>query len=824
MNKYLKWTLRVLIGLFALLVILLLVLKIYVGNNKAKLIANATEKFSEKIGGKIDIRDVGVSMFKNFPYLTIALEEIKITDSLYAKHHHALLQAEGIYLRVNPLKLLLLKLQLNKLKIEKGSIYLFTDTSGYSNNYLLKGKTEKKPVKKESEFNNILDNIAIHDFNVTINDEKQLKLFDFQINEFLVKNKQVDSILFLKTSSNILIKTFSFKTTKGSFVENQLFEGDWDLKFNTKTPALLFDSMTINISKQPFVFKGGFHFGTEQTFDLDINTKQIKLDFAKTLLTKKIAKSVGLADVGAPLDVHTVIKGSLVGGGDPYIKAIFETKNAALKTPVMSFDSASFTGYYLNEVVAGQERTDENSKVVVQNFDAKYLGLPIHSDDILIINLTTPHISADLQSKFSLYGLDQFLQTDAFTLSNGEGVLDFMYEGPIEKISPTNASIKGLITLKNGTITLSGSNATLTNCATKLKIDNTDIYIDTLKCSVAGHPISVAAKAKNVVALVGDNPNGVELQLKVTAPVININQLSSVVSRKFPVKKKQTRSSSGGLSKTVQRLEHLLANGRMNIKVDAGKIKYKEFEANNLKAEMEVDDISWRLKKTTLVHGKGNISVSASVRETKPNLFTLYSDIEMNNVEADRVWREFDNFGMSSPTYKNLKGLLSLKSNVSLNMKKNGEFDLNSMNGQANFSIKNGALINYEPLTKIKSFLFKNRDLSDIRFAEIKDDINFQKGLITINRMEINSSVLSLYVEGTHSKKETDISIQVPLSNLKNRNKDYQPENTGTGKTGGMSVFIRAKTDETGKIKIKYDPFKRFRKSDKKEIDAKKLP
>lgn len=822
MNKYVKWSLRILGGFFALLLILLLVLKIYVGNNKARLIAEATEKISEKIGGKIEIKDVGVSMFKNFPYLTIALEEIKITDSLYQKHQHALVQAEGIYLRVNPFKLMFLKVALNKLRIEKGGFYIYTDTSGYSNDYLLKGNSKKKTVKKESEFNNVLDNIAIHDFNVTINDQKNLKLFDFQINEFLVKNKQVDSLLYLKTNSNILVKSFSFKTTKGSFVENQLFEGEWDLKFNTKTPALLFDSMTINISKQPFVFKGGFHFGKEQRFDLDITTQQIKLDFAKKLLTKKIAKSVGLADVSAPLDVHTVIKGSLVGGGDPYIKAAFETKNATLKTPVMNFDSASFNGYYLNEVVVGSERTDENSKVVVQNLNAKYLGLPIHSDDILIINLTHPHISADLQSQFSLYGLDEFLETDAFTLSNGEGLLDLMYEGPIENITRDNAKIRGLITLKNGTIILSGSNAKLTNCATKLKIDNSDIYLDTLTCSVAGHPIMVQARAKNVVALVGENPNGIELDLKVSAPIININQLSSVVSRKFPVKNKKKKRETGGLSKTIQRMEHLLSNGKMSIKVNAAKIKYGAFEANNLKTEMLVDDVSWNLKKTSLVHGKGNISVSATVRETRPGLFILNSDIEMNNVEADRVWREFQNFGMSSPTYKNLKGLLSLKSNVSLHMKPNGEFDMNSLNGKATFSIKNGELINFEPIQNIKTFLFKNRDLSDIKFAEIKDDINFQKGLITINRMEINSSVLSLYVEGTHSKKETDISIQVPLSNLKNRDKDYKPENTGAGKTGGMSVFIRAKTDETGKIKIKYDPFKRFRKSDKKETEKTK--
>ncbi|OZA61782.1 MAG: hypothetical protein B7X72_13535, partial [Sphingobacteriia bacterium 39-39-8] len=147
---------------------MLLILKFYVGNNKAKLIADATAKISEKIGGKIEIKDVGVSMFKNFPYLTISLEELKITDSLFQKHQHPLVHAEGIYLRVNPLKLLLLKVSLNKLRIEKGGFYIYTDTSGYSNDYLLKGNGKKKPEKKESEFNNILDNIAIHDFNVTI--------------------------------------------------------------------------------------------------------------------------------------------------------------------------------------------------------------------------------------------------------------------------------------------------------------------------------------------------------------------------------------------------------------------------------------------------------------------------------------------------------------------------------------------------------------------------------------------------------------------------------------------------------------------------------
>jgi hypothetical protein len=109
--------------------------------------------------------------------------------------------------------------------------------------------------------------------------------------------------------------------------------------------------------------------------------------------------------------------------------------------------------------------------------------------------------------------------------------------------------------------------------------------------------------------------------------------------------------------------------------------------------------------------------------------------------------------------------------------------------------------------------MFKNRDFSNIRFAEIKDKLHFSKGSIQIERMEINSTVLSLYVNGVYGLTgKTDISIQVPLSNLKKRNKDFKAENYGGESRGGMSVFLRAKTDDDGTIKIKYDPFKRFRK------------
>jgi hypothetical protein len=561
------------------------------------------------------------------------------------------------------------------------------------------------------------------------------------------------------------------------------------------------------------LFKAKFEFGTVQQFNLEIKTPDIKLDFAKTLLTKKIAATITrLVNVSGPLKVHATIGGSLITKGDPYIKARFESVNSTVTTSFATFDSATFRGSFLNENVVGTTRNDDNSKVSIHEFVAKFGDLKIKSDDILIINLTKPYLSADIHSDFDVNDPDKFLNTQSFSMSKGSGKLNFMYEGPIDNPTPQNTKKTGSIELVKGLITLNASGAVLSNCNAKIRVDNTDLSIDTLQCTVGNSPLTVTGRAKNVLSLIGENPNGVELELNIKSPQLNIDHISSVVSRKYPVKKRKKENFNSNLAKNIDRIDALLSNGRININIKADVLKYHQFEANNLVANMRVDENQWELKQASLVHGKGTLLAKANVRETRNGIFTMTSQINMNKLDAQRIMREFSDFGMKSFSSKNIRGTLTLNSDLSLDLTQKGDFDLNTLTGNTNFSIKNGELLNFGPIENISNFLTKNRNMSDVKFAEIKDDVSFKRGEITINRMEVNSSAIVLFVEGIYGPKNTDISIQVPVSNVFNK-KDYKPENIGTGKSGGMSVFLRAKSDETGKINIKYDPLKRFRKS-----------
>ena len=131
--------------------------------------------------------------------------------------------------------------------------------------------------------------------------------------------------------------------------------------------------------------------------------------------------------------------------------------------------------------------------------------------------------------------------------------------------------------------------------------------------------------------------------------------------------------------------------------------------------------------------------------------------------------------------------------------------------GYVDFSLRDCRLVNFQPLMDIDNNFLQKRNLSDVSFAELKDRLDINGKDIYMHRMEIRSTAVSMYVEGTYSfAGNTDLSIQVPLHGQK-KDQDETPKNKGTNAKTGMSVFLRAKDDKDGKLKFSYDLLGRFR-------------
>ena len=240
-------------------------------------------------------------------------------------------------------------------------------------------------------------------------------------------------------------------------------------------------------------------------------------------------------------------------------------------------------------------------------------------------------------------------------------------------------------------------------------------------------------------------------------------------------------------------------------------------DAKNFTASIQLEGNTWAVKNASLQHGDGSVAVSAFIKELSPNRLSFTSEIALKNVDAKKTFYAFENFGIKGISHENIRGKLNLNAKYSLLLNGKGEPNMNTITGNGNFSLKNGALLNFPPLLEVQKTAFKNRDFSNVQFAEISNTLVFENAGVTIKRMAISSSVLTLFLEGIYGlNNNTDISIQVPLKNLKKKEDEAHPEFISGDAKGGMSVFLRAAADKDGKIKIKYDPLKRLKSNKSK--------
>jgi hypothetical protein len=212
-----------------------------------------------------------------------------------------------------------------------------------------------------------------------------------------------------------------------------------------------------------------------------------------------------------------------------------------------------------------------------------------------------------------------------------------------------------------------------------------------------------------------------------------------------------------------------------------------------------------------LKNSDGSIDLKGTLTAIGENNNAVELEAAINSVNVSKLFAAFENFGFASLHADNIKGILTSKTLLRAVLDDESSIITSSLGGTMDLSLRNGELINFEPIQKMAVFVLKKRDFSRVEFAEIRNTFGINGQQLTIHKMEIQSNILGLFVEGIYDLqgKNTDLVVQVPLKYLKKREPGYVPENQGLDAKKGISVFVRAKNGENGEIDFKYGLFKK---------------
>ena len=808
MRKRVRIALIVFGSLLGVLVILWLGLAWYIRQHKTELLHQISVVLNDRLnGGTLIIKDMEPSLVRSFPDISVSLQDVSIKDSLWSQHHHTLLEVSRIFVKVNSLALIRKKLDIKQVSLENGTIYLFTDTAGYTNTSIIKKKEQGDSTSAGGRsLGPDITGLQLVKMHFVMDNLQKGKLFDFEIDYLKGKVRNNSAGWKFSMTTELLVKSLSFNTDRGSFLKDKRIETSLDVEYNRDKKTLFIPQQGLEIDGQPISAGANFSFDdASRQFNVHIVADKVLLSQASSWLTPKISERLDSIQLEKPLDAEFVLVGHMVPHDLPLVNVTWKTTDNIVLTKGMELDECSFSGGFTNEWVHGLRRTDDNSTISLYNLKARTFGIPVMADTVHITDMRHPVLTGYFRSEFPLSDLNNASDSSGvFNFTAGTAKAKLYYKGGIATGDTIEPYLKGTVQLTQGAMEYTPRNLKFKNCNATLDFTGQDLYLKDISIETQKSKLLMDGSVRNIANLYFTAPEKLQLDWNVRSPLIDLDEFRTFLGKRKTYSTAISRAANKRkVSRISNQLNVMLNACNVNLQVAVDKLTYSRFTAQQVKADLSLSQTDIQLRKISLSHAGGSIQLNGIVKQDgSNNRFKINTDI--SNVHIDQLFYSFNEFGMQSLSSKNLKGIISAKADISGNVRDNGQMAPQSMFGTLSFELRQAALIHFAPIEDIGKVVFRKRNLGNITFDNLKNTLTLQGNKILIPPMQINSSALYMDVTGVYAMTTgTDLYVDVPLRNPSRDEGITDKAEKKKRSHKGIVLHLHATDDENGKIKIK---------------------
>lgn len=775
----------------------------------------------------ISVEKVDISILKTFPLVSVEFSNVT-GNGRNRKDREVLFTAETIALNFNLRGFLKGKFDIKGIDVEGGEFNL-KRYKDLSNNYIIwKYNSNAKPITFHLR--------KIHSKNTFIRYRDLGCNLDVQ---FLCQNMQIRGDLY-KSNQNFKIKGNYHlqKIVSNSQVILNDFAGKMNVVLNHDLRRNMFSLSKgeISIDKLAFAVKGNIFYDADviekNVLSIHLTGNNIDLENCIERLPKSVKDILKDYSIKGNLSTSLSLKGNYKYN-DFHVALNYKYKNGKIthSKSGISISDLNAEGFYTN----GAEHNLKTSVFLCNKISARIKSGKIDGSAELR-NFISPYIRFDGIIQGDIKDISEFIGQSSDVTVKGYANLSINYENTFssfdirswKKEEIAKASCKANLSLYDfylqmplsqpfsvatdtAQILFSAQTLSLQSCNLRLndQVVNARIRIENLLpywiSETENIYVSADIKSKTVA-------------LDKWAYLLNASQSQPNATKNA----KETEKEKSSLWKK-NLLNHLYLDFNMSIdEVTSQKGTFKNVNGrvHYNPSSLQVEDLSLKAYDGSFY---GNLNILFNPSPSIP--LSLNMEGKINKVNIEKAFLAFDNFGQKQITDKNIRGSLSMSFFLKINWDKNMKIIPSSIVFSSDLHIFNGSLYKLEALQKLAKFTGE-ADLENIRFSDINNKIDIANGIVSIPKMHINSSLLSLDFSGKHNfDNEVNYSVDIELSELLSRKRKKRALEEELGLiVVGQSEKIRLPLIISGPISnpnIRYD-FKTSRVHTKEKFNKEK--
>lgn len=791
---------RIIAILFLLLFLAISTVFVTVTFYKKELAAMLVNNLKESYGLILKVEDMNVSFLSNWPNTSIQLKKVFIA-SIHLPNEPVLM-ANSLSLSFNIEKLLQKKFEVNSIALKEADISLIKNEAG-EKNYEFKKKDSVAKSNNTIDFDItkfVLKNVRFRFLN-----KKYNKKIEFTFIENVVKLTQYKDGVDANLTGDVLIKGLLFKKEKGPFLTNTLASLNlWSrISFNRKEIFIHSPSYAV-IDNYQYDLSAFIALKSRKQLVLTIDAKNADYQHVISLLNAGVKKGLSKINVTEPLNAKALIVVEIGKQQDPIIIVHVNTSknNITIGHSGIPYSDISFNASIISLDSTLTKGDSDHAKVILKPLIGKVYDYPFKGA-VTIHGFTDPFIVVKAKLFVDAKKI-KFKPGQEFILK-GSAVIDVDYNGPVAKLNNIqflDNPMKLNATVKFDNVCYKEKTKPYVYCVNgKAEVSNNFLKFSDLSLKMDGGNLKLKGSVDNFTKYALGFADGFKAALTANTDHFDltgylkksVRDTSSLQKVQAQVKKDATNAM---LEKNATDINE--SNFEFDVSLAAKKLVIRKVEAREANINFSYKNKLLDIRSLNAITCNGNIFVKATIYD----LHKIDATATTENINVNQLFEQFENFGQKAIESNNLQGKVSLEAKIKMDLDDKMEVIGNSMVGQIKFKIRDGHLIDYEPLQKISHYIFRNRDFKDISFTELNETLFIDGYKMDIREMEIASNVLNLYMSGIyHFKDNSNIDILIPWSNLKKRGKNYIPISSGKNAEDSKGLKLNY-SGYPGKLKL----------------------
>lgn len=739
----------------------------------------------------VDGKDIDFTVLQNFPYASVDFKNVKAMEAIQRKNKDTLFSAGKISFQFNVLDVFKKNYRVEKIEIATVTLKLRIDENGNDNYHLWKSSRDTS----NTSFAFSLEDIDLKDIQVSFKNQQLKQNIDFLIKNSHLSGKFSDEKYALETNADLF---FSFIETENvNYLNKKNVHAELSLAVDNSIPSYKIKNGKIKIEELLFeVFGSLINKGNEPIVNFGLKGKDMDVKSVLSLVPNKYKGKINDYVSDGIFYFDALIQGVVSEKQMPQITADFGISNAEI-TQVkddLRLHNVNLKGHYFS----GNKNTNESSLLTLIPFSASIDQGKIEGE-LTLRDIENPSFSGKVKADMNLENLQKFMKLDTIESVNGSLMVDVLFSGEGRNVSSgnyENITTSGDLKIRNVNFKLKNYTLGFNDFNGEFKFDNNDLAVNTFSGNVASSDFELKGFFRNIIGfLIKENQN-ITVDATLTSKNIDLNELLA---------NKEPDATSG--NKYKLKFSDLVD---VNLNSEIEHLVFRKFDASNIKGLIKLKDKKMVVDPIVLSTMNGKITTSGLIdgSDSTRILITCFSDIDRINIT--KMFEQFENFGQTAVTYKNLKGVATAKIQFASVLDSELKMDLDKLYAGVDMTIENGELNNVQAMKSLSRFI-ELKDLENIRFSTLKNQIEVKGQVISIPRMEVKSNAISIVASGTHTFNNViNYKFKLSLNELLSKKaKQAKKENDEFGEVaddglGRTNIFL-SMTGTIDNPVIKYD-------------------